>query len=252
LNSKKILITGSSGFVGSHLQKAIPHADGLDEVPSPTTNIIGDILSPTINANKYDIIYHLAALIGAEASIQKPVETYRINICGTLNLLKSFKGLFVFLSTAGVYEPLRNPYYLSKHVCEETIRATPCRHLIFRLANLYGEGSKLVIQKWLSMDRIQIYGDGNQTRDFVYIDDAIDALANPFKLELNKTYNLGTGVSTTLNELAKLIIELTGSKKVEYLPARPFEIYEPTMKPDIKCRTTLRQGLLKYLGKKPT
>jgi len=224
----------------------------LDAVPSPTTNIIGDVLASTIDVNKYDIIYHMAAVIGAEKSIQKPLETYRINICGTLNLLKNFKGLFVFPSTAGVYAPLKNPYNLSKYVCEETIRASPCKHLIFRLANLYGEGSTLVVQKWLTADRIQIYGDGNQTRDFIYIDDVTDTLANPFKLELNKTYNLGSGVTTTLNELVKLIIELKGPKEIEYLPAKPFEIYEPTMKPDIKCRTALREGLLKCSAEKPT
>ena len=132
------------------------------------------------------------------------------------------------------------------------IRAAPCKHIIFRLANPYGKGSKSVVQKWLSSDRIQIFGDGNQTRDFVYVDDVIEVLANPLRLVLDKTYNVGTGVPTTLNELANLIVELAGNKKVEYLPARQFEIIEPVIKPDIRCKTTLREGLLKYLRKKAT
>jgi UDP-glucose 4-epimerase len=224
----------------------------LDNAASSTTNIIDDIASSTIDFSKYDVIYHLAALIGGGASINKPIETYRINICGTINLLRNFKGLFIFTSTAGIYEPLKSPYFLSKYICEEMIRNAPCKHLIFRLANPYGKGSKLVIQKWLATNRIEIYGDGNQTRDFVYIDDVIEILENPFKLKVNETYNVGTGKLTTLNELARLITELKGSKKIDYLPARAFEIYEPTMKPDIKCKTSLKEGLLKILKETPT
>jgi UDP-glucose 4-epimerase len=182
--------------------------------------------------------------------MQDPLLTYKINVCGTLNLLQSFKGLFIFLSTVGVYEPLKNPYFLSKYVCEEILRAAPCTHIIFRLANPYGVGSKSVVQKWLNADRIQIFGDGNQTRDFVYIEDAIDVFANPQKLESNKTYNVGTGAATTLNELAEMIAELTGKKTIEHLPAKGFEIYEPVVKPDIVCKTRLQEGLRKCLEKK--
>jgi UDP-glucose 4-epimerase len=245
LLSKKILITGSSGFIGSHLCKALPHADGLSRKPSQTTNILGDVMSLPISLDKYDIIYHLAAVVYPEVSVRNPVDTYLINICGTLNLLQSFKGLFIFPSTVGVYEPLRNPYVLSKYVCEEIVRAAHCKHIIFRLANLYGEGSKSVVQKWLKADRVQIYGDGNQVRDFTYIGDIIDILANPLKLQVGRTYDVGTGIPTTLNELAKQITTLTGEKKIEYLPAREFEIYEPCMKPDLVCPTTLEEGLTK-------
>jgi UDP-glucose 4-epimerase len=246
---KKTLITGSSGFIGRHLRNKLTSADGLSRKPSPTTDIVGDILNPPIPVDKYDIIYHLAGVVGTEKSMHNPIETYRTNICGTLQLIRSFKGLFIFLSTVGVYEPLKNPYFLSKHVCEEIVRAAPCNHIIFRLANPYGEDSKSVIQKWLKDDFIQIYGDGNQTRDFTYIDDIIEVIANPSKLQLNKTYNMGTGVPTTLNELAKQIIALTSDKKIKHLPAREFEIHEPYIKPDIVCTTSLKEGLLKCLRK---
>jgi UDP-glucose 4-epimerase len=249
LNSKRILVTGSSGFIGSRLCKALVHADGLSRKSSRETNILGDIVNTPVPVNKYDVIYHSAAVVGTEASIQNPADTYRTNICGTLNLVSSFKGLFIFLSTVGVYEPLKNPYYLSKYVGEEIVRAASCKHIIFRLANPYGEGSKSVIQKWLTADRIRIYGDGSQIRDFVYIDDIVDILTKPHKLPLNRTYNLGTGVPTTLNELAKQIVKLTGKKKIEHSPSRKFEIYEPVAKPDIICKTTLREGLIKSIEK---
>jgi len=231
------------------LRKALPQAEGLSRTPSPTTDIIGDVLSPPISVNDYDVIYHLAGIVGVEASIKDPIETYKINICGTLNLIHSFKGLFIFLSSVGVYEPLKNPYFLSKYICEEIVRAAPCNHIIFRLANPYGEGSGSVVQKWLKANRIQIYGNGNQVRDFTYIDDIVVVLTNLSKWQLNRTYNVGTGIPTTLNELAKQIVELIGRKKIEHLPAREFEIYEPYIKPDILCKTSLRKGLLKCIKK---
>ena len=249
---KKILITGSSGFVGSRLCKALPHADGLSRTPSQTTNILGDVVSLPISVDKYDIIYHLAAVVYPEVSVRNPLDTYMINICGTLNLVQSFRGLFIFPSTVGVHEPLRNPYLLSKYVCEEIVRAAHCEHMIFRLANLYGEGSKSVVQKWLNADRIQIYGDGNQVRDFTYIGDIIDILTNPLKLQVGRTYDVGTGIPTTLNELAKQITTLTGEKKIDHLPTREFEIYKPFMKPDLTCPTTLKEGLLKCIQKDVT
>ncbi len=184
--------------------------------------------------------------------MRDPLLTYKVNICGTLKLLQSFKGLFIFLSTVGVYEPLKNPYFLSKYVCEEAVRVAPCTHIVFRLANPYGVGSRSVVQKWLGADRVQIFGDGSQTRDFVYIEDAVDVFANPQKLEVNKTYNVGTGKATTLNELAELIAKLSGKKSIERLPAKGFEIYEPVIKPDITCKTTLKEGLLKCLEEKAT
>jgi UDP-glucose 4-epimerase len=211
---------------------------------------VGDILDPPFSVDDYDTIYHLASVVGTGASMQDPLLAYRVNVCGTLKLLESFKGLFIFLSTVGVHEPLKNPYFLSKYVCEEIVRAAPCTYIIFRLANPYGVGSKSVVQKWLDADCVQIFGDGNQTRDFVYIGDAVDIFANPQKLELNKTYNVGTGIATTLNELAELVAELTGKRSIERLPAKGFEIYEPVIKPDIACKTPLKEGLRKCLGKK--
>jgi len=229
------------------LKKALPEADGLSRTPSETTDIVGDIQDLDIDVNNYDIIYHFAAFVGVEKSIKDPIETYRVNVCGTLKIVRSFKGLLIFTSTVGVHEPLKNPYYLSKYVDEHIIRAAPCKHIILRLANPYGAGSNSVVQRWLKANSIQIYGDGEQTRDFTYIEDIIQILKNPYILQPNKTYNVGTGIPTTLNELARQIIELTGEKKIEYLPPREFEIYRLFVKPDIKCETTLKEGLKRCL-----
>jgi nucleoside-diphosphate-sugar epimerase len=245
-------VTGSNGFIGSYLQKAITGSDGLDLHASPTTSIVADILYPPDLILQYDTIYHLAGIVGPASSMQNPNNTYKANICGTLKLTESFSGLFVFLSTVGVYEPLKNPYFLSKYVCEEILKTSNCKYIIFRLANPYGVGSKSVIQQWLSGERIQIYGDGNQSRDFVYIDDIIDILKNPQKLELNRTYDIGTGKLTTMNELADLVRELTGKKIIEHLPPKEFEIHTPVKKPDLICPTNLKDGIIKCVEKMKT
>ncbi len=246
LLSKRVLITGSSGFIGSYLRRAIPKADGIDRVESSTTNLLGDIVNPSFDVNGYDVIFHLAGIVGSETGVRNPIDTYKINVCGTINLVENFRGLFVLMSSAGVQEPLRNPYFLSKHVSEEIVRAAQCKHVIFRLANPYGVGSNSIVQKWLRTDQIQIYGDGNQTRDFVYIDDVIDVLMRVEDLGLNRTYAIGTGVPTSVNELLVAIGKVTGkTKRVEHLPARKFEIYEPVIKPDILVKTSLREGLEK-------
>lgn len=246
-DGKKVLITGSSGFIGRHLKKALPFATGLSTKLSDSTDIASDVRTYPIHKENYDVIFHLAAVVGTELSIRKPVETYSTNICGTLNVLRDFKGLLVFTSTVGVFSPLKNPYFLSKYVCEEMVKASQCEHLIFRLSNPYGPGSKSVVQKWIESDTIKIYGDGKQIRDFVFIGDLVEILADPFRYESNKTYNIGTGIPVTLNELAQKIVALFGSKKIEYLPAREFEIEEPVIMPDIECKTNIEEGLKKSL-----
>ena len=80
------LITGSSGFIGSHLKKALPDAIGLDRVPAPTTNIVQDVCTAKLGFD-IDMIYHLAAITGYDEYMRNPHETIRVNLFGTVNLL---------------------------------------------------------------------------------------------------------------------------------------------------------------------
>ena len=242
----KRLITGSSGFIGSHLKKALPDAVGLDIVPWETTDIVEDICDFKSNEH-WDVIYHFAALVDMEQSVKDPVETFRNNICGTVNILKLHYNLLVFASSVGVHNPSLNPYSLSKFVCEEMIKASDKPYVIFRLANVYGEGSKSVVQKFLNNSTMEIYGDGEQVRDFAYIDDLIKYLVQVDNIKKNAIHYVGTGVATSINDLAKFINEIQGNKHTIHTEPRKYEIRKPIIKADLRCEIPLVEGIRRCL-----
>lgn len=241
------LITGSSGFIGNHLKRDMPEAVGIDIRPSETADVAEDICNFKSNEH-WDVVYHLAALADVEESVKNPIETFRTNVCGTINVLKLNYDLLVFPSTVGVYEFAMNPYNLSKFVCEELIKASSKPYIIFRLANIYGEGSKSVVLKFINNSEMTVYGDGDQVRDFTYVDDLIEMLMDVQKLEKNKVYHVGTGEATSVNQVADLVNELMGEKPIIYLPERRFEIRRPVIKADIRCETTLKEGIMKLVA----
>lgn len=263
-----VVVTGGAGFIGSHLvdkllvdndvtvidnlstgsEDVIRHHFGKDnfrfvEGDVQNQNLLRDVLDGR------DVIYHLAAISDVESSVKEPDKAYTTNFGGTVNLLRAFRGeLFVFASSVGVYEAGLNPYLQSKRLAEWAIKKSGNTHVIFRLANVYGPGSRSVVQKFIEGETISIFGDGNQTRDFVFIDDVVDHLMKAEELRHNSTYHVGSGVKTTINRLAYLVREIVGAKTVTYLPLRQFEITHPTVKVDLTCRTNLEEGIRKCLS----
>ena len=242
----KILITGSSGFIGSHLKKAIPFADGLDVIPSDATNLVCDVCDFE-EVEKYDVIYHLAAIANYDYYSKHPLETYITNVCGTMNLLRqNSNALFIFPSSVGVSEKnWSDPYILSKAICEKIVRLMSDNFIIFRFANIYGKGAKAVVNKFIDNPIIDINGSGEQVRDFVYIDDLIEWLIKVNEIEKNKLYYIGSGIKTTINQLAKTVTKILGPKPIEYKPNRKFDVFEPIIKADLKCGTSLEIGIRK-------
>lgn len=244
-----VLVTGSSGFLGSHLREQIPNSDGVDLTPSKTTNIIADV-HDFKDAAMYDVIFHMAAVTDIERGLKDPAETYKVNLCGTINLLKDFKGLFVFPSSFGVFNPLLCPYFLSKYMGEQIVRRH-LKYLIFRLPNPFGPRSNSVVNKFLFDKQISIYGDGNQVRDFVYVDDVIEHFLGYWKLEFNRVYHIGSGLATSIGELANIINSLCPNPKpIVYLPERSFDIKEPIIRADRVCKTSLTDGIRRLLSSK--
>lgn len=187
-------------------------------------------------------IFHLAALVSVPESLQKISECLQINVEGTLNVLNAARetsGCKVILSSsAAIYgnnpqlpkvehmlpEPL-TPYAVTKLDGEFYLRMysdqwnVPTASL--RYFNVFGPRQNpnsayaaavpIFIQKALMNEAITIYGDGQQTRDFIYVKDVVGA--NLFALEKGtEVYNVALGHSTTILELAERIISLTGSK----------------------------------------
>lgn len=179
----------------------------------------------------FDIIYHNAAIAGARNSVNNPLEYSKINIIGTLNLLNyvKYKDKFVFTSSSSVYGekqlqqlPIKekqslnpkNPYAVSKKQAEYIIKQYSellnKDYVIVRPFTVYGPRQRpdevftKFINRALKDELIEIYGDGEQTRDFTYVKDVIDGMISAGQ-HGSGIYNLGSQERTSVNKLVQLI-----------------------------------------------
>lgn len=239
----KILITGGAGFIGNHLTHFLMQ-NGHDvyvidkkisNLLPPTKQKIDDIIDVDENDSffdNFDMCIHLAALVSVQKSINKPINSFGDNVFSTIKILEicrkhNIKKLF-FSSSAAVYGSKEgetsemdetipvSPYGLDKLTCEKYIQMYCSMwnidYLILRFFNVFGEGQNpeyasvitafnLAKQKG---EPLIIYGDGEQTRDFIKVGDVcsyIIFLMN--KGVKNEIFNIGTGNGISVNEVAK-------------------------------------------------
>lgn len=200
-----------------------------------------------------EVVYHLAANAAENKAQFSPVDITSRNYSAFINVLTAFirnKGKrFIFTSSIAVYGSLQTPfkesdkpepedlYGITKLAAEQTLHVMAKVHgfeyVILRPHNVYGERQNMkdpyrnVMTIWmnkiLNSQPIEIYGDGEQRRCFTYISDVIDALYNSIKYPVSgMTFNIGSDVSYTLNELAVLLRAVTYT----HLPDRPQEVKE--------------------------
>ena len=206
-------------------------------------------------AERFDAIVHHAAQMSVRHSVESPSNDAEINIIGILNLLEAGRmhGLrkVVFASTGGAiygepaYVPQDeahkmlpiSPYGISKLSAEHYLayyaHAFGISSVVLRYANVYGprqrsEGEAgvvaIFINKMLAGQTPCIYGDGNQTRDYVYVGDVVEANLKGLAAKESKVFNVGTGVETTVNTLFNELATLTEfDHKPDYAAARPGE-----------------------------
>jgi UDP-glucose 4-epimerase len=205
-----------------------------------------------------DRIVHLAAMVSVPKSIEDPMAAFRTNTQGTLALLglavKHRIRRFVFASSVAVYGyaaelPLRedmpldarSPYAASKVAaeafCDAYRNSYGLETCVLRLTNVYGPRMKKgayasVVSEFLEAtsraEPLKVYGSGEQTRDFVHVQDVVDAIMgalDPEKAECG-VVNVGTGRGTSINELAKMFLEISGAAgaRVEHLEPRTGEV----------------------------
>ena len=257
----KIFVTGGAGFIGTHLCKklALLHKvtvyddfsnSNKENFPAMenVTLIVGDILDnpKLLNSMKnHDIVIHLAAKTSVIDSIHNPSNTFQTNVQGTQNILDSCKSnhisKIIVTSSAAVYknsnnsvdevstiEPL-SPYGQSKLDMEKITMQSKINYSILRLFNVYGDGQTTGVitnfkKNILENKPLTIFGDGKAIRDFIHIDDVINAILLSIK-STSGIYNIASGSGTSINDLAKLLIQLSDkNSKIIYKSARKGEV----------------------------
>jgi UDP-glucose 4-epimerase len=231
-------------------------------------------IAPVMTSFSFDYVFHYAALVGVKRTLENPVKVLE-DIQGIKNILDLSKNTGVkrvfFSSSSEVYgEPVvlpqneyttplnsRLPYAVVKNVGEAFFRSYKQEYdldyTILRFFNTYGEkqSTDFVISKFihaaLENKPITIYGDGQQTRTFCYIDDNITATINALEqnLVLNDVVNIGNDKITTVLELAQIIIKLTNSNsQIVFLPPLPEGDMTRRQPDNAKMRTLLQRELV--------
>ncbi|MFL0195327.1 dTDP-glucose 4,6-dehydratase [Clostridium sp. WILCCON 0269] len=210
-----------------------------------TGSIMDNHLLKALFVNKFNICYHLAASINVQGSIDDPKSTFENDVIGSFNVLqqcKLNKTKFVYMSTCMVYSKASNkegisesyptrpasPYAAAKLAGEQLALSYYYAYglpvTILRPFNTYGPYQKenseggvisIFINKKLMNETLSIYGDGSQTRDFLYVADCADFVVEAGYSEKSegKVINAGSGFDISINELAKLITDKTENIK---------------------------------------
>ena len=247
-------------------------------------DILDADLPKVVAAGAFDAIVHLAAQTMVDTSIKNPLLDTRENLLGTVQVLEAARAAnvkrVIFASTAAVYGdvkeddlPVREAqptepmsfYGLSKLSVEKYLemyrKIYGMEYVVLRFANVYGErqgdggegGVISIFAKAVAEGRdITIYGDGEQTRDFVYAGDIAEGILAALRTEeVNAAYNLSTQTETSLRELVSLLAEIRGREIVpKYGAEREGDIYKSMLSNsrarrglDWQPATTLAEGL---------
>jgi UDP-glucose 4-epimerase len=237
-----------------------------------------DVSSPSVVDlvvhRRPDVIFHLAAQADVRVSVAKPVFDATVNILGTLHLcegaVQAGVSKVVFASSGGtIYgtpdevptresAPMRpeSPYGVAKKAAGDYLHyyreVRDLEYTALALANVYGprqdpHGEAGVVAifagKLLAHERPVIFGDGEQTRDFVFVDDVVDAFVRAAEKGGGLLLNIGTGVETSVQQLYDAMARLTGAKgQARYEPPRAGELQRSALDPG-------RAGI--HLGWKP-
>lgn len=204
------------------------------------TLLVGDILDRDLlkeYLEDVDFIFHEAAQAGVRISVENPIKPHEVNASGTLNLLEAALDTdvkkIIYASSSSVYGkakylPLNeehpnlpvSPYGISKlmaeHYCRVFDEIYGLKTISLRYFTVYGPRMRpdlaisIFTRRALQNDKIEIFGTGEKTRDFTYIDDVVEA--NMLAMNSGRgEYNIGSGLKINIRELAERIIRYTGS-----------------------------------------
>ena len=231
---KKVLVTGCSGYIGSHLCKLLEkdyEVYGLDvrEPKHPVKEFFQlDINKPFKTDREFDAVVHLAALVNVGESEVIPIMYYITNLNGTMNVLNKIKTEnFIFAST-GAAALCESAYGISKRAAEDVVieyctRHTSTPHTIFRFYNVLGssgyaptnpDGLMYKMMESSYTREFTIFGndyntpDGTCVRDYVHVDEICEAIRLAIEKPANKVECLGHGVGYTVREIFDKFLEV--------------------------------------------
>jgi UDP-glucose 4-epimerase len=223
-------------------------------------DLAGPELAGVVAGARPEVVYHLAAQIDVRRSVADPLHDARVNVLGTIALAKAALEAgcrrLVFASSGGTvygepdpaalpiderYPPrVTNPYGVSKRSAEDYLAALADLHglepVSLRLGNVYGprqdphgEAGVVAIfcNRLLAGEPVTIFGDGRQTRDYVFVEDVVDAFVagGQHPDAPGARVNIGAGVETSVLELYTALREVSGlGGEPEFAPARPGEL----------------------------
>ena len=250
LDGARVLITGGAGFIGGRLVNAFRAAGAevtvADREPYPdpdVPSVVGDLCDPAVREAAVtpglDAIVHLAALTSVLRSMEDPAGVYRLNVDVTADLLERarVRGIprFLLASTNAVTgdvgatpidertppRPL-TPYGGTKAAAEMLLSAYAgaygMRTCALRFANVYGPGMRhkdsfvpRLMRAAAAGDGVRVYGDGTQLRDYVHVDDVVQAVTLAWRTDHLGPLVVGSGRSTSVNELIETARVVTGA-----------------------------------------
>lgn len=259
LKGKNILITGVTGFIGSHLAKRLQEEGatvfGISRHGGSEGSITADILDlvsldKIIQGHNISICFHLAGEALVESGQKDPYGVFRTNIQGTLNVLECARKYslerLIIASSSHVYGKNKVPYYEgytprptrpyeTSKTCTDLIAQSYAESFalpifIARFVNIYGPGdmnfNRIIprtIKSIITGETISMWG-GQAVRDYLFIDDAVEAYINlgkvsTEKVKKNKIFNFGSGNMITVEQLVKKIIQISKTNRtIEKIP----------------------------------
>jgi UDP-glucose 4-epimerase len=256
-----ILVTGGSGFIGSHLvDKLMEKGEDVvifDFVQPRYWKSVKHFYGSILNLDELeramqdvDVVYHLAAIADVKDVFEHPHYSERVNTSGTLNVLEAARKMevdrVIYGSTDWVYQttdvdsvdettPIRTPAHLysstklaSEYYCQNYGDLYGVKYTILRYGIPYGPRARagaivpIFVDKARKGEELTIAGDGSQFRQFIYVEDlALGNVAALQKAAANKIYNIDGERPITVREVAETVMKIVGKTGIRYVPSRP-------------------------------
>ena len=304
----KAVVTGGAGFIGANLVDRLVDDDTevlvIDDLSSGRLERLGDArktgkmslhqmdirapeLADVLERFEPEVVFHQAAQISVQRSVDDPVADAEINVVGTINLLKAaaeagakrvvfassggatFGDVGVFPTPETAPRNPESPYGVSKKVADEYLRyfrdGYGLDYVSLGYSNVFGprqdprgEAGVVAIfaERMIRGERCTIFGDGSQVRDYVFVEDVTDACVRAGEIGGGVYLNIGTGRETSVVELFEMVKALTGYRlEPTFAAARPGDVARSCLDPSAaKARlgwepwTTLEAGLDATVG----